>query len=242
MGYREGIFSTWNDPAKFGMFYHGALITRREDVRPAARKITVAIRDLETTSGFCLGASDKPALTAATELCQIAVDYSGDCQNAVDENVPLVDISKGEVCSDTVEMYRSWEKGYGTIDTPMTKAVYGKLAQNGTIALDGMTLTCQNTYAVVALSSLHNDLDLAHSDSILLTAIGDVNNTGYQACVIPGKEDPADGLGPILRTDRTNLAVQAINAEGLVVGNVPVSYKDGCATLPSAASTPPFTT
>ena len=27
--YREGIFSTWNDPAKFGLFCHAALITRR---------------------------------------------------------------------------------------------------------------------------------------------------------------------------------------------------------------------
>lgn len=250
VGYREGIFSTWNDPAKFGMFYHAALITRREDVRPADRKVTVAIRELEATAGFCLGASDKPALTAATELCQIAVDYSGNGKNTVDENTPLVDLSKGEVHSDTGEMYRSWEKGYGTIDTPMTKAVYGKLAQNGTVTLDGMTLTCQNAYAVVALSSLNSEMDLAHSDSMLLTAIGDVNNTGYRSSVIPGKEDPADGLGPILhtedfgtapilcevieaeislRTDRRNLAIQAINAEGLVVGNVPVSYQDGCA-------------
>ena len=30
--YREGIFSVWNDPAKFGLFYHSALILRRGDV------------------------------------------------------------------------------------------------------------------------------------------------------------------------------------------------------------------
>ena len=33
--YREGIFSVWNDPAKFGLFYHSALMLRRGDVQPA---------------------------------------------------------------------------------------------------------------------------------------------------------------------------------------------------------------
>ena len=26
--YREGIFSTWNDPAKYGLFYHAALVAQ----------------------------------------------------------------------------------------------------------------------------------------------------------------------------------------------------------------------
>ena len=37
--YREGIFSTWNDPAKFGLFQHCALIVRRADISPANKKI-----------------------------------------------------------------------------------------------------------------------------------------------------------------------------------------------------------
>lgn len=32
---REGVYSTWIDPAKFGLFYHAALITRRGDVARA---------------------------------------------------------------------------------------------------------------------------------------------------------------------------------------------------------------
>ena len=39
--YREGIFSTWNDPAKFGLFYHAALMLRRSDVSPADKKVGV---------------------------------------------------------------------------------------------------------------------------------------------------------------------------------------------------------
>ena len=31
--YREGIFSSWNDPAIYGLFYHAALILRRAGVQ-----------------------------------------------------------------------------------------------------------------------------------------------------------------------------------------------------------------
>ncbi len=37
--YREGIFAVWNDPAKFGLFYFGALMLRRGDVSPAKKTI-----------------------------------------------------------------------------------------------------------------------------------------------------------------------------------------------------------
>ena len=39
--YRQGVFSTWNDPAKFGLFYHAALMTRRGDVAPAKKHYVV---------------------------------------------------------------------------------------------------------------------------------------------------------------------------------------------------------
>ena len=58
ISYREGIFSTWNDPAKFGLFYHAALITRRGDVSPAKNKIAVKVDDLISSPGAAfLGAN-----------------------------------------------------------------------------------------------------------------------------------------------------------------------------------------
>lgn len=39
--YRAGVFSCWNDPATYGLFYHGALITRRGDVREAREKYSI---------------------------------------------------------------------------------------------------------------------------------------------------------------------------------------------------------
>ena len=160
----------------------------------------------------------------------------------------MVDLAKGEVRSDTGELYRSWEKKYGTIDTPKSKAVYGRLNENGEIALSGLKVKCKNDYAVIALSSLNNDLDLNRTDAILLTAVGKVENTDMKQSLAPESVQKNDGLAPYmqmddfgkppilcevieaeieLETDRTNMVIWAINAEGVYVGNVPTTYENG---------------
>ncbi len=251
VGYREGIFSTWNDPAKFGMFYHASIITRREDVRPADKKITIRVGDLNADMGQAPGTLTQPskkAFVASTELSQIAADYFGESEDSVPDTQPLVDFEKGEVRSDTGELYRSWKKRYGTIDTPFSKAVYGSLNQNGDIALSGLKVNCKNDYAVIALSSLNNDLALAKTDSILLTAVGKVENTDMKQSLAPEEVQKNDGLPPYmqmddfgkppilcevieaeieLETDRTNMIVWAVNAEGVFVGTVPTTYENG---------------
>lgn len=247
-GYREGIFATWNDPAKFGMFYHASLMTRRGDVKPANNRYNIRITELDGDGGQVIQ-SKKKALMASTELSQIGVDYWDEYENTVSEWEPLVDLEKGEVRSDTGEMYRSWKKGYGTIDTPMTKAVYGDLRKNGTIDLDGVSITCASEFAAIALSSLNNDLDICHSDSILLTTVGRVENTDMKVALAPSSVQSTKGgvpyqelvdLGkpPIIcevieaevciKTDRRDLLVWAVNSESAFVGNVPVTYEDGC--------------
>jgi hypothetical protein len=251
VGYREGIFSTWNDPAKFGMFYHASIITRREDVRPSDRKVTIRVKDLHVDLDQAPGTLTQPskkAFIASTELCQIGVDYYGECEDAVSDTEPLVDLEAGEVRSDTGELYRSWKKKYGTVDTAMSKAIYGRLDQVGEIALNGLKVSCRNNYAVIAMSSLNNEEDLAHTDSILLTCVGKVENTDMKMSVAPEEVQPNDGLPPYmqmddfgkppilcevieadveLETERRNMVVWAVNAEGVFVGNVPTRYEDG---------------
>jgi hypothetical protein len=193
----------------------------------------------------------KKALPAATELCQIAVTYDPNEPGAVSDKEPIVDLSKGEVASDTGELYRSWVKRYGTVDSPRTKCVYGRLAKNGEIALQDMTVTCANDYAVIALSSLNNVLDIPHTDSMLLTTVGNaINKNMVVSDNVPGSAQPKTslmgmppyqkledfGTAPILaevveadiaiRTDKL-MTVKAISAEGLVIGSVPVTYEDG---------------
>jgi hypothetical protein len=251
VGYREGIFSTWNDPAKFGMFYHASIITRREDVRPSDKKVTIAVDklhvDLDQAPGT-LTQPSKKAFIASTELCQIGTDYEGKDPAAVPDTEPLVDLESGEVRSDTGELYRSWKKKYGTVDTKMSKAIYGRLGHLGEIALDGLKVNCKNDYAVIALSSLNNDLDLAHTDAILLTTVGKVENTDMKMSEAPNSVQPRDGMPPYmqmddfgkapilcevieaemeLETSHSNMVVWAVNSEGVFVGRVPTSYENG---------------
>ncbi len=250
VGYREGIFSTWNDPAKFGLFYHASLIMRRGDVRPSDNKMVIKIGELEQDNdqapGESLSLPTKKAFIAATELSQVGADYYDEFENTVPDDKPIVDISAGEVTSDTGELYRSWEKRYGTVDTKMTKCVYGRLDKIGKIELDGMEITSNNDYAVIAASSLNNDLDIEHTDSILITTVGYAENTDMKMSV--AREQSGDenlppfmqmddfGRPPIvcevieadirIRNPRKNLVIWAVNSEGVFLGNVPIKYED----------------
>ena len=130
----------------------------------------------------------------------------------------------------------------------MTKAIYGRLGRLGTVELSGMTVRCQNDYAVLALSSLDNNHDLSTTDSMLLTCVGKVENTDMKMSMAPAKFQKWDGYAPYLqmddfgkapiicevieaevsiRTEKTNMVVWAVNAEGIFVGNVPTKYEDG---------------
>lgn len=225
--YREGIFSTWNDPAKFGLFYHAALITRRKDVSSSKSKIAIRIKDLTT--------SMKPAFRVSAEMSKIAACYNDDMPDAeiVSEDQVLVDESKGEVRSDTGELYRNWNKNYGIIDTPRTKCAYGFLQKNSPVELNGLTVESKTDFAVIAMSSLTDDA-LGNSDNILLTTVGRAMNTDAK---FEGDLMTDYGRPPILievieadiklKTERQNLRVWAVNAEGFFVGEIPTQYENG---------------
>ena len=249
--YREGIFSTWNDPAKFGLFYHSALITRRADVSPANRKIAVRAEDLTVRADHRIAYRNnisalavdntplkenvKPALNTATELSQVGICF-GDCPQAdevVSEKHPIVDLDSGEIRSDNGQLYRSWAKRFGCIDTDRTKCVYGFLGENGPIELNGLRVTCGTDFAVIALSSL-TDEPLCRSRSMLLTAVGRARNTD---AVFDGERMLDWGRPPItvevihaelsLAAEDPNLKVWAVNPEGFFTGAVPSIHENG---------------
>jgi hypothetical protein len=224
--YREGIFSTWNDPAKFGLFYHAALITRRGDVSPAKNKIPIHVDTLTNAL--------KPAFMASAEMSQIGVCYDdNNPEGMVSENEILVKDEAGEVRSDNNELYRNWHDNYGTIDTKMTKCAYGFLLKNSPVKLNGLTISSKTDFAVVALSSL-TGVPLDSSDNILLTAVGRAVNTDAK---FDGEQMMAYGQPPILievieadiafETERADLRVWAVNAEGFYIGAVPTTNEDG---------------
>ena len=230
--YREGIFSTWNDPAKFGLFYHAALIMRRGDVRMAEKSVAVAIDDLTSTP------ANAPAFRLISEQNRAGLVLDGQPHGA-DEVVAadqcIVDENEGAVLSDTGELYRSWEKRIGSIDTPMTKCVYGFLGAAGTVAVKGMKVAAANDFAVVALSSL-TDMPVGESDNLLLTTVGRAENTDMK---MNDQHSEVLDLGkpPILievieadvsiKTDRRDLRVLSIGPEGFTAGVIPSRFEDG---------------
>ncbi|MDD4772832.1 MAG: hypothetical protein PHZ09_04425 [Eubacteriales bacterium] len=219
--YREGIFSTWNDPAKFGLFYHAALITRRGDV-PVSENLTM----IDTTD---LSGGTGQSFNSSPEQNRIACNYLNKGEG-VDENIPLVNPDSGEVMSDNGCLYRSWHKRFGYIDTERTKCAYGFLAENGTVRLKDMTFDCKTDFAVLALSSL-TDVPLGETDNILFTAVGRAKNTD---AVFEGEVMKEYGKPPVLievieaeiafGTSQKNLVCRAVNAEGFYIGTVPSWY------------------
>ena len=231
--YREGIFSTWNDPAKYGLFYHAALVTRRGDVAESQKISEVLVENM--AGGIA------KAVEGASELNKTGVRFPGSepfpgaAQFA--EGDAIADAGLGETRSDTGELYRSWTKNYGTIDSPRTQCVYGFLNKNGRIATGNMAVASETDFAVVALSSL-TDAPIAASDNMLLTTVGRAMNTGAK---FDGDEMLDYGRPPILvevieaevsiKTDQRLLKVWAVNAEGFFTGAVASKWEDGTLTF-----------
>lgn len=235
--YREGIFSVWNDPAKFGLFYHAALITRRGDVRPAEKKVAVQ------SDRLCESIST--AFEGLMEQHVASTVFDGKLPQGYDQLLNEQDVypMDDKVISDTGELWRDIKAQIGAVDTPRTKVLYGFLGRNrpvGTRAghhtgvnLDALQVDCKTDFAVIAMSSLTED-PICHSNNILLTTIGRARNTDAQ---FDGIKMLEVGRAPILaevidaeiklRTDCRNLKVWGINAEGFYAGCIPTTYEDG---------------
>ena len=221
--YRQGIFSAWNDPAKFGLFYHSALMTRRGDVSPSKEVIKVPHKCMSSTFGDLGRANwERYRVEADTEFKEFAdADAFVNLEEAIHE-----------VTSDTGELYINRNKNYGTVNTPMTKCAYGFLGKNDKIELSGVNINCETDFAVIALSSL-TDKDISSSENMLLTAVGRAKNTGADF-----KNEQMFDLGkaPVcievtetnieIKTSVEGLKVWAISPEGFYIGTVDTTYEN----------------
>ncbi|MCL1854837.1 MAG: hypothetical protein FWF86_03810 [Clostridia bacterium] len=237
--YYRGIFDTYNDPAKFGLFYHAALITRRGDVRRAEKTVAIAHENIAGPSVLD-GPEHFKAYEMTPEKHRVVTELPGrEHGSAADIRLGQRDETEWgaacEVLSDTGEMYRNLEKGYGYIDSPMTKAVYGFHAKGCTYALNGMDISVDNDFATLAVSSI-SDKPIASSDNLLLTAVGRADNK--DAVYQEGHTRQADcGTGPIMaevirakismETCHANLRIWSVDNEGFYTGAVPFHYEDG---------------
>jgi hypothetical protein len=231
-------FDAGNDPAKFGLWPHAALLLRRGDVRPAQETLTLWLED-DPDAWLLNRASDVEVLAAVPERHKLTISLPDDRDVVADtiwaSDAAMIVEEDAEVGSDTGELWRSWREGYGWIDTPRTRAAYGFLAAAGPIALHGLELEVKTDFATIALSSL-TDEPLERSDSILLTAVGRCDNTD---AVYDEAHTRQHGFGrapvlvePIaatirLKTERPNLKVLVISEHGELATRLPTTCADG---------------
>lgn len=228
-------FDAFNDPAKFGLFYHAALLYRRGDVSESQQSAAVEVP--EGQEDWPLVTEEQIAALEQVEVKRVGMAWPGQ-GGAADEVLPFaagLDAADGQVLSDTGELGRSWEKRYGWIDTARTKAAYGFLGEVGEVALDGLKLTVKTDFATIALSSL-TDAPLNSTEAILLTAVGRSDNSGAEYDEAHQKQLDF-GHGPVLiepieatielGTSRPNLKVWVISEHGQAVTRLPATYEDG---------------
>ena len=218
--YRQGIFSAWNDPAKFGLFYHAAILTRRGDVK--------ASEDFRAIEYNSRAKGDEKSYEMAIDKYALVNPKEGIAVYNVKEEEGLA-----AVTSSTGELYRDTEKKYGYVNTPMTKCAYGFLGNNDKIELSGVNIKSDTDFAVIALSSL-SDKPITKTDNILLTTVGRAKNTNAK---FDGEKMLEYGEPPVLiesieaeveiETPYNDMVVWAISAEGYYIGNPPSEYKDG---------------
>ncbi len=237
ISYREGIFTSWNDPSKFGLFYHGALMMRRGDIQEAKKTIGARITDYTKTVSTLPGtAMEIHRVDAVLDTTDVS-----DLEDVRPIEEKFVRDDPKVIMSDTGELWRNPAKRIGAVDTPSTKALYGflgdrapgKLHKPMTIKLNGMEVDCQTDFASVALSSLTDD-PIEHSDNMLLSTIGRSRNKGAQ---FDGEKMIDIGTGPIevevidayiaIKTDVKDLRVWSVNSDGYYIGRLDTTYEDG---------------
>ena len=230
----SGAFETFNDPTRFGLFYHAALIFRRGDVSTGKQSVAIYVPKDEVLKSPNPNAWRIQALPVSSEKHRIAMALSEVDANMKPYDQPMIDKDATDVTSDTNQLYRSWEKRIGTIDTPITKAVYGFVGDVGLIELDGLNLDVKTPFATIALSSLTNE-PIDQSDKLLLTAVGRAENTGFLYNMNRTKMIER-GHGPILvepieakveiKTSFSNMKVSAISADGKIKTDIPSKKTD----------------
>lgn len=224
--YYRGTFDTYNDPAKFGLFYHAALMMRRHDVQEAKEWVSIkfphhtqpeSIVYPKDISGHMAGDIYQHKVSVRLEGMEPFADReipydmpagsrmelsdAGDLTIVTNENYER----PTKLVSDTGELVRDLEHSIGTVDSPNTKAAYGFVGGHE-LQLNDVTIKTETDFAVIALSTL-TDAPICTSENILLTAVGRCKNTGYTDEELPNghRKVTNHGTGPVL--------IEAIEAE-----------------------------
>lgn len=252
-----GEFEWETDPASVASLAAGALVYRRADVQPA--RDTVAFyypgnnlwqlywensgeRHLPNTRGFNVNIEQHKVLVVLSNALPtglaIATNYTDlEAFNYVHPST--------EITSDTGELWRDWNRGVGTINTPRTQAAYGLL---GTLTQALVTANCvfsiSTRYATVSLSSL-TDAPLSNSYRWLLVAAARAENYGQaanramtritQSGTAPVICEPVEGMVQV-QCAATAATLYPIRVNGTRAPGVALNVTNGVVTIPLSAA------
>ncbi len=201
--YYRGTFDTYNDPAKFGLFYHAALMMRRGDIKQAEKWVSIKFphhTEPESTvypkdiTGHMGGVMYEHKVSARLEGMEPFGDYEIPWNQSAGTRIDISDAGEitfardenyeqpKRLVSDTGELIRDLENSIGIVDAERTKAVYGFVGGHE-LKLNDMTVKAETDFAVIAVSSLSSD-PINCSENMLLTAVGRVKNTDYEDIVL----------------------------------------------------------
>jgi hypothetical protein len=236
-----GSFETFNDPARFGLFAHAALLFRRGDVAPAAVRRAVVISGQQALGKDSPSPWSAPAYRGLSEVMRVDTGLFAP-PTGYDS---VVEVTERSAVADDVrtaaggQIRHAIAQGVVTVDSPRTQALIGNLGAAGTVLTHDLQIECVTGFATIALSSL-SDTPIAQSNQLLLTAVGRAENSGFRYNLSRQKRIAA-GTGPILvepvtatvaiNNARRDLKVQALAATGEVLGDVPAQSVDGHLTF-----------
>jgi hypothetical protein len=240
------------DPASVASVAAGALLYRRGDVRPADSTVAFTYpgtdlwqlywqndgeRHLPNTRGFNVNIEQHKVVVVLSNALPAGLAVA---TNFTDLEVFTYSHAGSEITSDTGELWRDWQRGLGTINTPRTQAAYGNLG-NATQAL--VTANCSfsisTRYAVVALSSL-TGAPLSNSYRWLLVAVARAENYGQaanramnritQAGIAPVMCEPVEGVVQV-RCAATAGTLYPVRVDGTRAAGVPLPVSNGVVTI-----------
>ncbi len=247
-------FEWESDPVSVAMWSAASLIYRRGDIQPGKNVFTMHLTGgeqyamhweaenkrmfyntprfnqlLETSrvNVWCEDDGPMPAGTGTVITAQEAASYR--------PTNPIV--------SDTGELFRDFEKGFGSINTPRTSAAYGMVGGQS-IKTAAATFDIATPFASVVLSSMTDEPIISSTKMLLITAAR-AQNTGRVAN-LSARRITDDGKGPVLcepvtgkiaiNTTHARLSVVALNADGTKQPPRVIDAVNGVVTISLEAS------
>jgi hypothetical protein len=247
-------FEWESDPVLTATWMAGALIYRRQDVRPAGEVFTMHLTGEEQYALHWEAENKKmyfnsPQFNQLLETSRVNVWTEDDGPIPAGGGTVLTAdqsrsfMPKNPIISDTGELTRDFQQGWGSTSTDRTAAAYGMIGGQ-TINTSGATFNIQTPFAVAVLSSL-TDSAIGESDRMLLVTAARAQNTG-RVVDLATRQVTSEGKGPVIcepvvgsisiRTNRPSLSLVAINADGTKQAARRFESVNGVVTLQLEAS------